>query len=68
MANNIVAQVLGGGPKTLHNVDTVKDVRSELNLDSGYAATVNGEPADNSQELEDYEQVCFAPAVKGGKE
>lgn len=67
MANKIVTQVLGAGPQTFDNLDTVKDARKKLGLASGYAATVNGEPADDDQELEDYEQVMFAPAVKGGK-
>lgn len=66
MANNITARVLGGGPQILEDVETVGDARKKLKLEKGYAATVNGEPAEDDQELEDYEQVCFAPAVKGG--
>lgn len=66
MADKITAQVLGGQPKTFDDVETVGDLRKELKLERGYTATVNGEPADDDQDLNDYEFVSFAPAVKGG--
>lgn len=66
MANKITAQVLGGETKTYERVGTVSDLRDRLKLGQGYTATVNGEPADDDQELNDYEFVSFAPAVKGG--
>ena len=69
MANNLRAQVLGGAVKDLSGsrFETVGDVRKELGLSTGYTATVNGEPADDDQELNDYEFVAFAPSVKGGR-
>ncbi len=66
MADKVRAQVLGGAEKTFDDVETVADLRKELKLERGYAVTVNGEPADEDQELNDYEFVSFAPAVKGG--
>lgn len=67
MANNVAAQVLGGQVQILNDVEDICDVRKALKLDKGYVATVNGEPAETDQELNDYEQVTFAPAVKGGR-
>lgn len=66
MANNIKAQVSGGEVKSYDGVDTVGDVRKKLGLNSSYVATVNGEPEDDECELDDYNFVAFAPAVKGG--
>lgn len=66
MAKNVTAQVLGGQTKVLQDVDTVQDVLNALELDGAYAASVNGEPATNESELNDYEFVSFSPAVKGG--
>lgn len=66
MAKNIRAQVLGGQVKDLNDVDTIQDVLDALELDGAYAATINGEPAENDTELNDYEFVTFAAAVKGG--
>lgn len=66
MARSISAQVLGGQTQTFNGVETVEDVRKKLGLQAGYTATVNGEPADDDQDLNDYEFVAFAPAVKGG--
>jgi len=66
MARNITAQAVGGQPKTFTNeeMNTVGDVKAALELES-YQATVNGEPADDDQELNDYEFVSLAPKVKG---
>lgn len=66
MAKKITAQVLGGQPKTFDGVDTIEDLKKKLTLGDGYAASVNGEPADDDYELNDYEFVSLAPAVKGG--
>jgi len=65
-ARNVTAQVLGGEPTVLEGVETVGDALSELGLEGNYTATVNGDPADMSQELEDYEFISFSSAVKGG--
>ena len=65
-AKNITAQVIGGESVVLDKCATVEDAFEELGLEGSYTATVNGEPADMDQELDDYEFVTFSPAVKGG--
>ena len=65
MAKNVTAQVLGGTPKVIE-AETVRDAYKELALDGSYTPTVNGEPAEMDDDLNDYEFVNFAPAVKGG--
>lgn len=66
MAQNITAQVLGGQPRVIE-ASTVKEAFDLLNLSGNYSASINGEPADLSDSLEDYNFVSFAPAVKGGR-
>jgi sulfur carrier protein ThiS len=66
MANKVTAQVLGGQVKVLDQVETVQDVLDILELSGSYTASINGEPASNDAELNDYEFVSFSPAVKGG--
>lgn len=66
MAKKVVVRVSGGAQKTLDNVETVGEVKKEMGVDINYTATVNGDPADNDQELNDFEQVDLAPAAKGG--
>jgi hypothetical protein len=56
-------QVTGGSIKQVE-CDTVGQVKEMLDAAS-YTATVNGEPASNDTELNDYEFVALAPAVKG---
>ena len=65
MANNIVAQVLGGEKKVLDGCETVGDVKMKLNA-SGYTASINGEPARDADELNDGDFVSLSQAVKGG--
>lgn len=65
-ATNITGQVLGGQAKTNLTGRTVKDIYQSLGLNGTYAATINGEPADMDDELDNYSFVSFAPAVKGG--
>lgn len=65
MANLVHAQVLGGSVKELKDVTTVADVKRQLNVPT-YTATVNGEPAEDGDTLEEYEFVSLSPAVKGG--
>lgn len=69
MAINVTAQVIGGSPKIIE-ASTVAEAKQKLqalgvDLSGNYTATVNGEPADDSQSLGDYEFVAFARAVKG---
>ena len=67
MANKVTGVVLGGAPQILDGVNTIGDVRKKMNIAANYEASVDGEPADNDYELDDYNHVSFAPAVKGGK-
>jgi hypothetical protein len=66
MATKVTGQLLGGAPKTFEDVHRVRDVYEKLGLSGNYTATVNGEPADMSTEIEDYTFVSFTEAVKGG--
>jgi hypothetical protein len=65
MANNVVAQVLGGEKKVFDNVETVLDVKQKLGV-TGYTATVNGDTESDSYELQDGDFVSLSQAVKGG--
>lgn len=67
MARNIQAQVLGGQSKMGIEAETVADVLKALGLTGTYTASINGEPAEMSDEVDDYMFVSFAPAVKGGR-
>lgn len=67
MANKVTAQVIGGQPKTLDQCDTVQDALSSLGLEGNFTATVNGDPADLEDSLDDFSFVAFSAAVKGGK-
>ncbi len=66
MANAVTAVALGGTPQILNGVATVADAKSKLGLTGNYAASVNGDPAADDDQLEDYCHVSFAPASKGG--
>lgn len=66
MAKNVTAQVLGSQAKVLDHASSIADAKSQLGLDGNYTATVNGEPADMEDELEDYSFVSFTKSVKGG--
>lgn len=67
MARKVTAQVMGGQAQTFDGVDTIGDLKEKLGLGSAnYAASINGDPADNDDELEDFNFVSFAPPVKGG--
>lgn len=57
------AQIIGGEIKELV-LGTVGDVKSKLNA-SNYTVTVNGEPESDSYQLQDFDFVSLAPAVKG---
>lgn len=65
MAKNLQAQVAGGNVQTNKSAATVAELAKQVGAE-GYIATVNGEPADLDQELNDYEFVAFAKPVKAG--
>lgn len=60
----VQVQVTGGSIQQ-KEADTVGGLKSQLNL-TNYSAQVNGEPANDDQELSDFEFVTFTQAVKGG--
>lgn len=66
MAQNVTAQVLGGQATVFNGIETVQDLFNEMGLDGNYAVTVNGDAARLDTELDDFQFVSFAPAVKGG--
>lgn len=71
MANNVIAQVLGGKKEVLDNVDSVAAVKSQLGQKIGqdltnYTASLNGEPASNTDSVSDGDFVSLSQAVKGG--
>jgi sulfur carrier protein ThiS len=65
MATNVVAQKLGGEKRVLDNVNTVRDVQTQMSAD-GYTASVNGDPAKSDTRLNDGDFVSLAQPVKGG--
>lgn len=67
MANNVMAQVLGGEKKVLDGVVTVKDVKDRLGAPT-HTAFVNNEPQSDSYYLKDRDFVSLSQAVKGGSE
>ena len=68
MAKEVIGKVLGGDPQTFSDVRTVEDVKHKLKLNgANYTAAINGDPAELSDRVNDYDQVTFSPAVKGGK-
>ncbi len=60
----VSAKVAGGSLQIVSNVSTVGDVKRKLGAEK-HTASVNGEPADDSQTLNDDEFVTLAPSVKG---
>ena len=67
MAQLIFAKVIGGEVKELNGLSTVAEVQEELELGSGFTATVNGETATGETRLRENDYVMFAKATKGGK-
>jgi hypothetical protein len=63
--NNVIAQVTGGAKKILDGVSTAKDIRLALNLGENYIASINGNPASDSDTLSQGDFVTFAEKVKG---
>jgi len=54
-----------GGSAVPHDASSVSELKSKLNL-QGYTASVDGEPANDGDELEDGNYVTFSQAIKGG--
>jgi hypothetical protein len=65
MANKVTAQVIGGEPRVLDGVCSVRDVKRAMGVPT-YTASVNGDQRDDSFALEDYAFVSLAAPVKGG--
>lgn len=65
MAKNITAQVLGGEAQIGLQAANVGEIKQQLGVPN-HSASVNGQPADNSTVLSDYQFVSLSPAVKGG--
>lgn len=66
-AKNVITQVLGGDKKVLDEADSVGSARDMISLSSDYTATVNGQPASDSDVLRDGDFVAFSRKVKGGQ-
>jgi hypothetical protein len=67
MAKNVTGQVLGGQAKANLEGETVRDIYTALGLSGSYTPSINGEPAEMDETIDDYVFVSFAPAVKGGR-
>lgn len=65
-SKNVTGHVVGGQPKLFDDCETVGCIKKRLAVETGYVASVNGDPADDDYELSDYDHVSLAPAVKGG--
>ena len=59
----VQAQVPGGSIQQ-KTAQTVGELKTQMSL-SAYQASVNGEPAEDSYVLSDYEFVSFSQKVKG---
>lgn len=66
MATKINAQVHGRSIVRDIEANTVSDVLSKMDVTFEATATVNGEPAEMNQQLNDYDFVTFSKAVDGG--
>ena len=62
----VTIQVLGGQPVVANNIRTVRDAFNRLELAGNYTVSVNGDPANMDDILDEYSFVTFSPAVKGG--
>lgn len=61
----VQVQVTGGAIQQ-KEASTVGELKTLLGV-VAYTATVNGEPSSDSDELNDYEFISLAPAVKGAR-
>lgn len=60
---NVFGQVAGGQPKNLE-ASTVAQVKELMNA-KNYTASINGDPAEDSEELADFDVITLSPSVKG---
>jgi predicted double-glycine peptidase len=67
MGKKVTVQAIGGEAKLLEDAETVADAKRAVDLPT-YTATVNGNPAQDDEELDDFAFVSLAPPVKGGRE
>ena len=66
MANNVNAQVHGRSIVRNLSANTVQQVLDQMDVQTAMTATVNGEPADLTATISDYDFVTFSKAVDGG--
>jgi sulfur carrier protein ThiS len=66
MSKNIIVQVAGGNKQVLDDVYTIAQVKAKLSLSGNYTVSINGEPAQDSDDLNEGDFVSFAQSVKGG--
>ena len=57
---------VAGGDQQEKNVNTVGEARSAVGAETGWQASVNGEPADDSYQLRRNDFITFAKPVKAG--
>jgi len=60
----VTVEITGSTPQVVEGVNTVGDVKKKFGK-TGYIAKVNGDSANDEQELNDYEFVTLAENVKG---
>ena len=66
MSNNVIGQVSGGTKQVFDNVYSVRDLAEKLGATTGYTASLNGEPAEMHEVVNEGDMVIFAKSVKGG--
>lgn len=59
----VTVQVAGGSEKQVE-AESIADLKEQLGLE-GYTASVDGEPADDSHQLENFQFVSLSQQVKG---
>lgn len=59
----VITQVTGGQKQELE-ASTIGEIKARLGA-TGYTANLNGNPADDTEAVHDYDFVTLAPAVKG---
>lgn len=68
MAKSVTIKKLGGDSQVLYEAFTVGQALQQAGLaDQGYTASVNGQPAELSAELSDYDFIALSKPVKGGR-